>query len=479
MMPAATSAASPSGSPAFAAPITDRGPTALAPIEQPTIDRYLDALIHDWSKTLTMLGITLVPLFFVLDVFMMPRDLLPRFGIYRLTCVVIIVAQHMFIRLTRPSPRSFLHGYFFMLVVSFMIALMTTDLGGFNSTYYAGLNLVLIAVNLLLPWKPIHSAINSLITILMYVGLNLVIHQEQPTHGQILINNLYFLTSTGIISTSINYVKQKLIVQEFHLRTDLKAARDALWGEMEVAKHIQTALLPRMHEVPGYKVAATMLPADEVGGDYYDIIETAHGETWLCVGDVSGHGVESGLIMMMTQTSIFTVVDRDAGLKPSEVLGSVNAVLKKNISRLGADRYVTCMAIKLEPEAMTFAGKHQDVLIYRARTGTAEWITMDGVWLGIVDDIRGLLTDDRCPIEVGDVILLFTDGVTEAMNARRELFGEERLRQSLMRVASQDVDQIVNTVVKDVRAFMHKQKDDLTVVAVKRVGTPARAVAAA
>lgn len=473
MNAASTMAGRPSQNPAQASPQA----STLAPIEQPTIDRYLDALTHDWSKTLTLLGITLVPLFFVLDVFMMPGELLPRFGIYRLTCVLIIIAQHMVIRFTRPNRWSFLHGYFFMLVVGFMIALMTTDLGGFNSTYYAGLNLVLIAVNLLLPWRPIHSAINSLITILMYVGVNLLISNNEAIRSQFVLNNLYFLSATGIISTSINWVKQKLIVQEFHLRSDLKAARDALWGEMEVAKHIQTALLPKLHEVPGYKVAATMLPADEVGGDYYDIIETAHGETWLCIGDVSGHGVESGLIMMMTQTSIFTTVNRAPGLLPSEVLTSVNAILKKNISRLGADRYMTCMALKMSSEGITYSGKHQDVLIYRARTGTTEWVTMDGVWLGIVDDISGMLTDDTRAIEEGDVILLFTDGVTEAMNPSRELFGEERLRQSLAKSARLEVDEIVSGIIKDVWAFMHKQKDDVTVVAVKKVGPSVKSLA--
>lgn len=447
--------------------------TQPAPAEQPTIQTYIQGLIHEWSKTLTALGFTLVPLFFVLDVFMMPRELLTRFGIYRLVCTLVVIAQHFVIRFTRPSRASYLHGYFFSIVVGFMISLMTTELGGFNSSYYAGLNLVLIAVNMLLPWAAIHSAINSFVVIGMYVVMNLLVPQQEPVSTQALINNLYFLIATSVIAVSINYVKQKLVVQEFHLRADLKRARDALWGEMEVAKRIQTSLLPRMHELPGYRVAATMMPADEVGGDYYDVIESGPGETWLCIGDVSGHGVESGLIMMMTQTSIFTTVNRAAGLQPSEVLVGVNSVLKKNISRLGADRYVTCMAIQLLQNQIRFAGKHQDILIYRARTGTTEWIPTDGVWLGLVDDIKGMLSDDVRPVEEGDVILLFTDGVTEAMNARRELYGEERLRQTLSRTAHEDVDAIVQAIVKDVWAFMNQQKDDVSIVAVKRVSSAA------
>lgn len=332
---------------------------------------------------------------------------------------------------------------------------------------------MLIAVNLLLPWSAIHSAINSVIVIGLYVLLNLIVPQEDPIRSEILINNLYFLCSTSVIAVSINYVKQKLITQEFHLRSDLKTARDALWGEMEVAKRIQTSLLPKLHEVNGYRIAASMFPADEVGGDYYDVIESGNGETWLTIGDVSGHGVESGLIMMMTQTSIFTTVNRAAGQRPSEVLVGVNRVLRKNISRLGADRYVTCMALNLGTNRITFAGKHQDLLIWRARTGTIERVSNDGVWLGLVDDITGLLPDDTRPIEEGDVVLLYTDGVTEAMNAQRELFGEERLCEALARTARLDVDQIVDGVVQAVWGFMQRQRDDISVVAVKRVSAPA------
>lgn len=427
---------------------------------------YIQGISHQWSRTLTALGFTLIPLFFILDVFMMPRQLLPRFAAYRGVTEVIVLAQYVVLRLTRASRWSFLHGYFFSVVVGGMIALMTTDLGGFNSTYYAGLNLVLIAVNLLLPWSAIDSAVNSVITLGLYLGLNLAF--PQPVRQDILLNNLYFLASTGVITVSITYVKQRLITEEFLLRADLKAARDALWGEMEVAKRIQTSLLPRTKFVGGYEVAAVMVPADEVGGDYFDVIESSPGETWVAIGDVSGHGVESGLIMMMAQTSVFSTVNRAGGQKPSQVLREVNQVLKKNISRLGTDRYMTCMALQLLPDRINFAGKHQDLFIYRARSGTVEVVSTDGVWLGIVDDIGDLLADDTRPIEPDDVVLLFTDGVTEAMNGNRQLFGDDRLRQALARTAHLDPDAIVRTVVREVTGFMTRHSDDITVVALKR-----------
>src|SRR5258708_466334 len=96
------------------------------------LETYIDGISHQWSRTLTTLGITLIPLFFILDVLMMPRELLPRFGFYRGITEIIVIAQLLVLRLTKPTPRSFLHGYFFTIVVGLMIALMTTDLGGFN-----------------------------------------------------------------------------------------------------------------------------------------------------------------------------------------------------------------------------------------------------------------------------------------------------------------------------------------------------------
>ncbi|HUJ75728.1 MAG TPA: LacI family transcriptional regulator, partial [bacterium] len=268
---------------------------------------YQLGIIHDWLRTLTWLAVVLVPLFFVLDIFMMPGDLLPRFGVYRLISTVLAVAQAFVVRSTRPSRWSYLHGYFISLQVGGIIALMTVDLGGFSSPYYAGLNLVVIGVNLLMPWRAEHTGINLLLILAMYVTFNLVSpHQSVPSA---VVNNLFFLCATGVLAVSINYVRHGLIRKEFTLMVELKGARDALWGEMELAKRIQTALLPQRRGVlRGFEVAVSMIPAREVGGDYYDIIETGNGDRWIAIGDVAGHGVDSGLIMMMAQASIMTAI---------------------------------------------------------------------------------------------------------------------------------------------------------------------------
>ncbi len=430
--------------------------------------KYLNALLHGWLQTLTALGFTLYPAFFLLDWIMIPagsRQLLPLFGLFRLLTTLFIILQYFQIRHSRPSRWSFIHGYIFTLIGSFAIVLMTVLLGGFNSPYYAGLNLVIIAVNLLLPWHGLHSMLNGLVTVSMYLFINTIWGGHYDSN--LLVNNLYFLFSTVIIASSINHVKFKLIRREFEGRQQLQQARDALWGEMEIAKRIQTALLPFKPSLTGFEIEAAMLPANEVGGDYYDLFEYG-GCGWVFIGDVSGHGVESGLIMMMTQTSIQSIVRSNPQALPSQVLDQLNQVLKENMARLGSDRYLTLSALRIEDSAFTFAGKHQDILIYRKATGGVETIPTEGAWIGAIDRPLPFLTDRIATLQHGDTMVLFTDGVTEAMNENGDMFGEERLVSSLRAHAKLPTEHLLYEMIQEINNFQKNQSDDITLVILRK-----------
>ncbi len=170
------------------------------------LDAYLNDLAHRWSITLTALGFTLVPAFFLLDYMVAPPELINRFALYRAVATVVPVIQFFVLRSTRPSNRSIIHGYILTISVAGAIAMMTTDLGGFNSTYYAGLNLVIIGIVVLLPWGVVHSVANAVIVLGLYVGLNLLFPSPQPMRVEMLFNNLYFLVATAIIAVAINAV---------------------------------------------------------------------------------------------------------------------------------------------------------------------------------------------------------------------------------------------------------------------------------
>ena len=427
---------------------------------------YLNDIIHDWLRTLTTLACALIPAFFILDYFTMPAALLPRFGLYRLGLALLLALQLVLIRNTAPSDKSHYHGYLAAVTIGAVISMMTVDLGGFDSRYYAGLNLVIMGVNLLLPWRALHSAINSSLVISIYLYLNLTARADFETAN--LINNLFFLFSTAIIALFINHLRYNQVKNEFELLLELRDTRDALWSEMELAKRIQTALLPGSRRVGGVDLAAVMIPAKEVGGDYYDLIQTPGGESWIVIGDVSGHGVDAGLVMMMAQTSVQSLVKTLPGGRPSRVLAGVNSVLRENISRLGTDHYMTMTALCLSEDRLVFAGKHQDLIVHRRAQGRAEVIPTQGTWLGIADGLEGYLEDREIGLEPGDMVLLFTDGVTEARGPGGEMFGSKRLKRALERHADLPIAGILENIINQVVDFQVEQSDDMTLVLIQR-----------
>jgi serine phosphatase RsbU (regulator of sigma subunit) len=441
---------------------------------------YRDDLTHRASASVAILGALLIPLFLVLDTFVMPRELLSRFFVYRGVVTALILVQWLVIRRTSPSRGSILHGYFLTFIVAFMISWMTVDLGGFDSRYYAGLMLVVVAVNLLLPWRPVHSAANGFITVGLYVVLGAAF--GGPFEAANLAGNLFFLCSMVVIAVASTSLRHDLLEREFMLRAELvetnatldrsrkelKEARDALWGEMEIATRIQTALLPRDQQLGSFVVAARMRPAAEVGGDYYDIIHLPGGRRWVAVGDVSGHGVESGLVMMMTQTSILTVLQARPDWGPAEVFAAVNAVLWENLTRLRTGRYMTLNLVRLEADGLTLAGKHQDLLVWRRAERRVEVVSNQGCWLGIVPELGDAVVDQHLALAEGDLVLFYTDGVSEAMDADGRMFGLGRLSLALAEVADLALPAALDGLFARVETFQARQEDDLTMLLVRR-----------
>lgn len=427
---------------------------------------YLVHIIHQWSRTVAALGFCLVPIFFILDYFTMPEEQLDKFFLYRLAATFIALILYLILRNTSPSRKSYIHGYILSLVVGGVISLMTIDLGGFNSSYYVGLILVIIAVNLMLPWGPFHTFFNSFIVILFYILCNTIYPSSFETKN--LINNMFFLLASIVIIIAINKLRFDLIRQEFDLREKLVLARDSLWGEMEIAKKIQTSLLPNKTDIGSYQCAAIMETADEVGGDYYDIIKTQLGQEWVAIGDVSGHGVESGLIMMMAQMGIATILQKNRGMKPSEILARLNRTLKTNIEKLESEMYMTILLLKLNSSNITVSGKHQDILLYHAKSQTVKTISTKGTWIGLTDEIEDYVFDISIPVEKGDLILLFTDGVTEATNSEGEMYGQERLTEKFKEEAHLPVKELLDAIHIEINSFMEIQEDDITMLVLKK-----------
>ena len=248
-----------------------------------------------------------------------------------------------------------------------------------------------------------------------------------------------------------------------------RAEQQRMAQELEIAARIQTAILPARCDVEGLEIASYMLPASEVGGDYFDILPTADG-CWLGIGDVAGHGLNSGLVMLMIQSAVAAIIRSNPDAKPSLAWQAVNAVLCDNIrERLHQDEHVTLTLIHYSVDGrLCFSGAHEDLIIYRASPGHCELVNTPGIWAGIFESVpEDQALEDQVQLEPGDLLLLYTDGVIEATNEAGEHFGVERLCASLELAATLSVDAIRQQIVATVQAWMVSQADDLTLLVVR------------
>jgi phosphoserine phosphatase RsbU/P len=248
-----------------------------------------------------------------------------------------------------------------------------------------------------------------------------------------------------------------------------RAERQRLAHQLELAARIQASVLPRRLEVEGLDISASMLPATEVGGDCYDVLPF-EGGAWLSIGDVAGHGLGPGVVMMMLQTSVAAVLRTSPELSPSAALGIVNAVMFDNVKlRLGQREHATLMLLRYESQGrLVFAGAHEEPIIFRARTGRAEILPAPGLWVGIRPDVAGQMPESECQLEEGDVLLLYTDGAVEAMNAARKQYGVERLAAELERVHTAPVSEIREHLSRSVEAWMDQQRDDISLMVARQ-----------
>jgi methyl-accepting chemotaxis protein len=178
--------------------------------------KHIEKLVHEWTYIFTGLAATLVPLFFLLDAIIVPSGFLFEFFWYRVACLFFTLICFFAIKYSKPSTYSPIFGYISSFIISLTIVWMTVRLGGFNSPYYAGLNLVIIATNLVIPWWYIHSLANALITVFLYISLNLVFGQN--FEWGIFFNNFAFMSGTVIITVLIRFLHYRHSSKEYSLR---------------------------------------------------------------------------------------------------------------------------------------------------------------------------------------------------------------------------------------------------------------------
>ncbi|MDQ4127631.1 MAG: PAS domain S-box protein [Actinomycetota bacterium] len=234
----------------------------------------------------------------------------------------------------------------------------------------------------------------------------------------------------------------------------------------EIARVLQRSLLPpHLPEIPGVEVGAEYLPvgeANEVGGDFYDLIETVE-DGWVCViGDARGKGAEAAAVTALVRYTIRAVTLNDD--RPSEVLAALNEAM---LQQLPEDRFCTVACVRLEPEDgsvgvdVSRAG-HPPPLVVRA-DGSVEEVGCSGKVLGVFPDAE--LQDTPLRLMPGEALVLYTDGVTEARSPDGEFFGEGRLRDLLRSCADLEAGAFASRIKGVVLEFQEGYpRDDLAIL---------------
>ena len=266
-----------------------------------------------------------------------------------------------------------------------------------------------------------------------------------------------------------------LIIGNLITERQTKAERDAYLSELErkkaelrIAHDIQMSFLPeRLPEVPGLEVAALSLPAKEVGGDFYDAIPLSGQRTAFVIADVSGKGVPAALFMALSRTVLRAnaLVPRSA----REAVGEANALIAADAK---SGMFVTLFYAVVDPADRTLTyvnAGHNPPLLFRSGGDRPLELKGTGIILGVMPEAD--YGEETLALESNDLVLFYTDGVTEAINAREEQFGERRLIETVMGCRDHPSEEIVDRVRRAVADFSgdEPQFDDQTLMVLRVV----------
>lgn len=367
-------------------------------------------------------------------------------------------------------------GCVFGAVASSVCEVVRADGASFYFAYF----LICLALVTLLPLDALWVLGVSAALICSYV-LPTVLRAGFSSDATFRTNVIYLIDLT-VLNVAFNRIVTTMFFAEQRARIELRTARDALRGEIAIAQEIQTLLLPREPTWPRHRLHGVMIPAEEVGGDYFDVVETSAGRRFVAVGDVSGHGVTSGLTMMMARSSLLGALESDPDGSLEGLYAALNTALRRNLERMKLSLFMTFTLIEDRGNGHYRAvGAHLPILVWRAATRSIDEIRLDGVWLGVLDTItRDMSPVHEIELREGDHFLLYTDGIIESMRGD-ELFGIPRLKSAFEATAPSGPEAVVAAILGAVESFGGDRSDDRTLLAVQYMGdanTPSLHVAA-
>lgn len=256
------------------------------------------------------------------------------------------------------------------------------------------------------------------------------------------------------------------------LNERLQAENIRLNAELDVTRRLQQMMLPKekeLVEIEGLEIVGFMQPADEVGGDYYDVLEN-NGLVKIGIGDVTGHGLESGVLMIMVQTAVRTLIENNE-TDPKKFLDVLNRTIYKNVQRMDSDKNLTLCLMDYQEGKLSLSGQHEEIIIVRSGGEIERIDTIDlGFPLGLEETIADFVFQIQIQLNAGDVVVLYTDGITEAENELGVQYGLERLCEMVRHNWQRSAKEVRQLVIEDLQRHIkeHRVYDDITLVVLKQ-----------
>ncbi|MDH7605076.1 MAG: PP2C family protein-serine/threonine phosphatase [Melioribacter sp.] len=267
-------------------------------------------------------------------------------------------------------------------------------------------------------------------------------------------NSLYLLLSFIILN----------LLLAFELADKLTAK-----SELEIARKIQFDLIPKHSpQIKDYQISTYYEPAREVGGDYFDVIETKE-KSYIIVGDISGKGMAAALYMVRVQSIIYFLLDYYSDIK--DIIINLKKYFSKNLRK---EFFLTISILSIEKDGkINFVkGGHPPALLYKNNQKEFIEINPSGIAIGMND--RGLFEKTLAEIQINpdlnDIIIIYSDGVTETMNIFKNFFGLENIKKVVEKNVDKSAEEIKEALLKSIISFRGNapQNDDLTLVVIKR-----------
>ena len=269
-------------------------------------------------------------------------------------------------------------------------------------------------------------------------------------------------------TTDLNEANQEIT----HLNERLKAENLRMKAELDVTRQLQQMILPKKEELSQIlklEIAGFMEPASEVGGDYYDVL-THNGLVKIGIGDVTGHGLESGVLMIMVQTAVRTLLENNE-TDPANFLNVLNRVIYDNVQRMSSEKNLSLSLLDYKDGVLSLSGQHEEMIVVRYGGQIERIDTIDlGFPIGLEADISDFVASVQVQLKPGDVVVLYTDGITEAENQSGMRYGVEQFCEIVSNNWQRSAEEIRQAVIEDVRRHIdgHKVYDDITLLILKQ-----------